>query len=625
MLEKINSRGCLIVVPKNSGLKKYKEKALSYLTNVDTSKIIEVRGEDVPFWIKEFKEKGKKAIGFTGEDLYKEYCLEQRETSTKVLKKVTWDDSKALFGKPVLCLLGPKNKNLESLPKNLTICISTKYKKIAKKYLNFLERKGFTFKKIYINGSAETTYSQGLADLIIDIVYTGSSIEKFGLKIFDQVMQSDFLIIASNWIEPRSEIQEMKVYDPPIEGRKNKLRLDFNENTLGCSPKVKQALQKISTEELSVYPEYEKFNSKLAADLNVQESELLLTNGTDEAIKTVMDTFIQKDDEVLIPTPTFAMFEIYASIVGAKINKVAYNEDLTFPTKEVLRNINENTKLVVLVSPNNPTGTVVKEEDIKRILKKARNAIVIVDEAYYQFYGKSSKNLIRKFENLIITQTFSKAYGLAGLRLGYILSNNEIIRNLKKAISPYSVNSIAMIAANAALDDTDFVEQYVKEVKNNKDFVSKELSSLGFKVYASEANFLLVNFGERCDEIYTKLKKKDILVRNRTKYALLENCIRIGIGSKEQCNRLIKEIKEIIKEKTLLFDMDGVLIDVSESYRVAIQKTAGYFTKNEVYPQEIQELKEQGGYNNDWDLTEALIIKEGIEIPYGSGLDLFSG
>lgn len=182
-----------IVVPKNSGLREYREIALSEL-DVNTSRILEVRGEDVPFWVKLYLDKGKKAIGLTGEDLYKEYSLATKNNIC-ILKKIEWKDTKTLFGKPSLCLLGPKNKKLEKKEK-LAIFIAAKYKNIAEEYLKQLENKGYSFEKSYINGCVETGCSEGMADLIIDIVYSGSSIEKYGLKVYDKIMKSDFLIIG---------------------------------------------------------------------------------------------------------------------------------------------------------------------------------------------------------------------------------------------------------------------------------------------------------------------------------------------------------------------------------------------------------------------------------------------
>ncbi len=415
-------------------------------------------------------------------------------------------------------------------------------------------------------------------------------------------------------IKPRKTLEAMKEYDPPLEKRKGKLRLDFNENTLGCSPKVIKALREINSEEISAYPEYGKFIKNLTSYLNLSEREILLTNGADEAIQVVMSTYLDKGEEVIIPAPTFAMFQVYASLSGAKITSVLYNGDLSFPTKEVLKRITTNTRIILLANPNNPTGTVIREEDLIKILEKAQNSLVLIDEAYWQYYGKSAKELISKYDNLVIIQTFSKAFGLAGLRLGYVISNEAVIKNLKKAISPYSVNSLAIIAGSAALEDLNFVDNCVKEVKERKIILIRELKKLGIKTYPSKANFLLANFGKQYKKVYEELKARGILVRDRSSYPLLKNCLRITLGTKEQTKKVVTAIKDILRVRVLLFDLDGVLVDVSKSYRVAIKKTVECFTKQRISFEEIQKLKEKGNYNNDWDLTEALITKKGSKV-----------
>jgi len=163
---------------------------------LEPKETLEVRGEDVPFWVEELTKQGKKAIGITGQDLYKEYCLKNYKTTTKILKIIDWNDPKALFNKPVLCLLGPDNKDLDNIPKQQSICISNKYKLLSKKYLNLLETRGFNFKKFYVKGSTEASYSAGIAGLVIDIVYTGKSMKKLGLKVYDKIFYSDFVIIG---------------------------------------------------------------------------------------------------------------------------------------------------------------------------------------------------------------------------------------------------------------------------------------------------------------------------------------------------------------------------------------------------------------------------------------------
>ncbi|MBT7241410.1 MAG: histidinol-phosphate transaminase [Candidatus Diapherotrites archaeon] len=352
-------------------------------------------------------------------------------------------------------------------------------------------------------------------------------------------------------IQPKKAVIKMKDYSPPTAGRAKKLRLDFNENTIGCSPKVIDALKKITSNNLAVYPEYGLFKKILKEYVGVSEEEIFISNGSDDGIKTIIDTFMEKGEEIIIPSPTFAMFKFYASIVEAKITEILYNEDLSFPTKKVLELINKNTKIVVMVNPNNPTGTSIRKEDIIKITKKAQEneAIVLIDEAYFEFYGESCIDLIFEYDNVFVTRTFSKAFGLAGLRLGYTISNKTNISALAKEGSPYGVNTLALIAGEAALSDVEFVKNYANEILENKKYVEKELESMGLDTFPTSANFILTKFGNKCDKVANSLKEKGILVRNRTKDPLLNGCIRITIGTKEQCEQLLEELKLILSKK----------------------------------------------------------------------------
>jgi len=414
-------------------------------------------------------------------------------------------------------------------------------------------------------------------------------------------------------IKPRESIAKMSQYKPPVENRKGKLRLDFNENTLGCSPCVIRALRRITSRELAVYPEYSMIRRKLADYLKVEPSEVVLTNGTDEAIRLIMETYLEKDDKIIIPEPTFAMFRVNAEVIGAKISSVLYKKDLSFPAKDILDKITDKTKMIVLVNPNNPTGTCIEESEMKDIIEKGKDSVIIIDEAYYQFYGKSAKSWINRYGNIFVTQTFSKEFGLAGLRIGYIISNKENIGYLQKVISPYSVNSLAVIAASAALDDIKYVKRYVKEIKKSKLYLEDQLKRLGLNIFPSKANFVLADFGEDCSDICRGLEEKNILIRNRSSDPLLKGFARITVGTKEQSKILVNALKEILKP-ALIFDMDGVLVDVSNSYRAAIKKTAEFFTNSEVTYEEIQSYKEKVGFNNDWDLTEAIILSRNKKI-----------
>ena len=425
-------------------------------------------------------------------------------------------------------------------------------------------------------------------------------------------------------IKPRKAVIEMNEYNPPTSGREGYLRLDFNENTVGCSPKAIETLKKIKQESLSVYPEYINFRKKLAEFLKVKFDEVIPTNATDEAIKTVIETYIEKGkDELVLPMPTFAMFKFYAQLNEAIIKEALYNDDLSFPTDRVLSAINKNTKIVVLVNPNSPTGTSINDRDIIKIIEKAKrnDAVVVIDEAYWQFYGKTSIPLIKKYGNLIVTQTFSKAFGLAGLRLGYIISSKNNIKNIQKALSPYSVNSVAVACAFAALEDQEHIKNYVKEVNESKKMLYKALDLLKIKYFKSDANFVLLSLGKNSAYFCKKLKEGGILVRDRSMDRLLNGCVRVTLGTREQTEKLIGAMNKIMKNKTmkekkplLIFDIDGVLVDVSKSYRVAIKQTVEYFTCKEVTLEEIQALKNKGGYNNDWDAAEGLIERRGKNI-----------
>lgn len=328
--------------------------------------------------------------------------------------------------------------------------------------------------------------------------------------------------------------------------RKDKIKLDLNENLMGCSLKVIEALKKVTYDEISMYPEYDTFMNKLALYLNLETNNLMITNGADEALRVIMDTYLDKGDEIIIPIPTFYIFESYSEIIGAKKKFVYYNNDLSFPVENILDNINNNTKMIAIVNPNNPTGTLIERQVIISILEKAKNSIVLLDEAYFQFSNKSCKDLINSYNNLIIVQTFSKGFGLAGVRLGYIISNENVIQNLKKIVLPFEVNGLSIIAGSAALDDLDFVDHYVNLVKDNRNYLLDELDKIGVKTYPSDANFIVANFGKNLDIVCKKLNEKNILVHNVSNLPLLDGCLRIAIGTKNQMETLVYEIKDVL-------------------------------------------------------------------------------
>lgn len=408
-------------------------------------------------------------------------------------------------------------------------------------------------------------------------------------------------------IEPRPVVRRLEPYAAPPEGRKGKLRLDFNENTQGCSPAVLRVLRSMSAEDISVYPEYGELKAGVAKHCGVGVENVLLTNGSDEAIRYIFDAYLGRGQEIIVPVPTFAMIRIYARLRQAKVKEVLYNSDLSFPTSRILKTVTGRTRLIVLVNPNNPTGTEITSQDVERIVRKAGNSLVTVDEAYHQYLGHTATDLISKYDNVLVIQTLSKAFGLAGLRVGYVLGRAKAIAALSKVISPYSVNSVASACAKAALKDKRYVANYVRRITDAKDFLRAELTSLGLHVYPSSANFFLVKFGKKAAFVCGALRNAGILVRDRSALPLLNGCVRVGVGTKRQCNVLLAALRRVLSPKAVIFDIDGVLVDVSRSYRRAIKLTAEHFTGRTVTYRQIQEIKERGRANNDWVLTKRLI------------------
>ncbi|HMC61288.1 MAG TPA: histidinol-phosphate transaminase [Candidatus Solibacter sp.] len=348
-------------------------------------------------------------------------------------------------------------------------------------------------------------------------------------------------------IKPRPAVLAMAPYSPPTGGRANKLRLDFNENTVGCSPAVIAALkQNLDAGQLAVYPEYSEAKEAVARYFHVRPEQFVFTNGTDEAIQVFINAYVDDGQEVLLLKPAYAMYRFYAQVAGACIREVEYpRPGMEFPLQAVLSAITPETRAVMISNPNNPTGTGLELLAIERILSRARKAVVMVDEAYFEFSGVTAIAEIERVPNLFVCRTFSKVFGMAGMRLGCLFSHEANIAYLHKAQSPYSVNSLAVVAAQAAVRDTAYVENYVAEVLAARELLCFGLEKLGIRYVPSSANFVLGHFGKRAIEIRDALRGQGILVRDRSYEA--PGCVRITVGTREQTRRLLAALEGIWK------------------------------------------------------------------------------
>jgi histidinol-phosphate aminotransferase len=325
----------------------------------------------------------------------------------------------------------------------------------------------------------------------------------------------------------------MKEYHPPL-GSRDVLRLDFNENTLACSPKVREALGRISAGDLTRYPQREPVEALVAAHLGLAPEQVALTNGVDEAIHVLFETFLEDGDELLLPVPTYTMYEVYASGTDARVVTVLAGDDLQFPFERLLAAITPKTKIIAIANPNSPSGTVATRAQILEIATRAPHALLLVDEAYFHFYGETVVDLLATVPNLVVARTFSKAYGLAGLRVGLLAGSVELMRWIRRVLSPYSVNALALACLSPALEDTTYLDWYVAEVKAARTEFEAALDAAGVRRWPSQANFILTKIGPRHAEFVRLMHEAGVLVRDRSADPGCDGRVRITIGTREQ-------------------------------------------------------------------------------------------
>jgi histidinol-phosphate aminotransferase len=341
-------------------------------------------------------------------------------------------------------------------------------------------------------------------------------------------------------------VEAMRAYHPPLEGRGGKLRLDFNENTVGCSPAVRRALRRMTSEATSMYPEQETVRRDLARHFGVVADELLLTNGTDDALHLVTDTFVDRRDEVVIVEPTFAMYRFYSELAGARVIALRYDEQMRFPRADVLAALRRGPRVFFLANPNNPTGSVLGKRELRMLLRAAPKTLVVIDEAYFEYCDISAIEWIRREPNLVVTRTFSKAAGMAGLRLGCVFTCRENAAAMRKAASPYPVNVAALTAAVASASDRAYLRLTVSEFRRSRVVLKEGLRKLGIKQFPCAANFVLTFMGERAKSVVEALRERGILVRDRSGDFGGRGYVRITIGTLAQTRRVLRALKEVL-------------------------------------------------------------------------------
>ncbi len=352
---------------------------------------------------------------------------------------------------------------------------------------------------------------------------------------------------ASVRLRPRAAVERMHEYHPPLAGRDG-LRLDFNENTLAPSPRVQAVLRRIAAESLTKYPEREHVERIAAHHFGLSAEAVLLTNGVDEAIHLVCETYLEPQDEVIVVTPTFSMYALYAEATGATVRSIQCGATLEFPHEAVLQSLQPRTRLIMIATPNNPTGAVVEPSFLLKLAATAPQAALLVDEAYYHFHGESILNETTTVTNLLVARTFSKAYGLAGLRIGLLAGHPETMRFVRKVSSPYNVNSIALECLPEALADGDYIAWYADQVRQSRALGEQLLMRLSVPFWPSHANFILMKIGPRHRAFVEAMRRRGVLVRDRSQDSGCDGCVRITLGTLEHTQMGLAALESSLEE-----------------------------------------------------------------------------
>jgi histidinol-phosphate aminotransferase len=351
---------------------------------------------------------------------------------------------------------------------------------------------------------------------------------------------------STKTVQPRARVLAMPEYHPPLAGREA-LRLDFNENTAAPSPRVLAKLQAITAESLTIYPERGGVEKIVAAHHNLSADQVLLTNGVDEAIHLLACAFLDEGDEAIVWTPSFFMYDVSVSMMTSGLIRVQSDDTLAFPRERLLAAITPRTKLIIVASPNNPTGATVPRADLLAIAAAAPHAVLMVDEAYFHFFGETVLDDVKSIPNLLVTRTFSKAYGLANLRIGMIAADPRLLGVLKKVSSPYNVNGVALAVLPEALADQTYLNWYVSQIHAGRERAFAELAKLGVRTWPSAANFVLMDIGPKHKTLIAAMRDRGVLLRDRSADPGCEGYVRLTIGLEGQMTRGLTALKDSLE------------------------------------------------------------------------------
>ncbi|HWC73077.1 MAG TPA: aminotransferase class I/II-fold pyridoxal phosphate-dependent enzyme [Gemmatimonadales bacterium] len=409
---------------------------------------------------------------------------------------------------------------------------------------------------------------------------------------------------------PRSWIDPASAYDQPARADVGVLRLDRNE---GLLPSL-DGFPAVNAELLRRYPDVSALTVRLAARWSLSAERVIVTAGADEAIDRVCRAYLGAGRSLLLPDPSFEMLDRYAALGRGELVRVPWRMD-AFPTAEFLERIDRDTGVIAIVSPNNPTGGVATLDDVRRIAAAAPGAVVLLDHAYVEYADEDLTADALDLPNVVVTRTLSKAWGLAGCRVGYALANPEIIAVLRAAGGPYPVAGLSIAVAMHQLDHGPVaLAAHVARVRHEREALTRQLAGLGLRPRASQANFVFVECGERARFIAAGLRAVGVLVREFPDRPSIATALRITLpGDPGAFARLTAALETVRAPEAIVFDLDGVIADVRDSQRAAMIATAASYGVT-VTMTDIERALRSGDANNDWIVTQRLIAAGGVQV-----------
>ncbi len=347
-------------------------------------------------------------------------------------------------------------------------------------------------------------------------------------------------------IRAKATVEALTAYVAPLEGRRSLLRLDFNESTVGPSPRVVEAIRSLPPESYAAYPEYAGLNEAFAATLGMPAETVEAFNGVDAAIHAVFDAYGDAGATFLTTVPTFGYYEPCARQQGMVVDEVPYPDDLRYPLAAVTRKLEASPRIFFVCNPNNPTGTLLEPAAIVALARAAPQTLVVVDELYAAFTGQTVVPDALELPNVVALHSLSKVAGIAALRLGFAVGHPTIVERLRRVTGPYDINTFAVVAGRAALDDPGHMRRYVDEVLAAKAWTVAELARLGVRHAAGGGNFVLVWPPRDCEAVVQALRARGILVRSMAKKPVIDGSFRLTIGTTGDMQRFMAAFADVL-------------------------------------------------------------------------------